>query len=561
MPVQLRSISFRRPLSSCDLRGRWKQRVAFDEMHGTGAGSQCRVPYRAMATWLGDQSGEQLKARRQQAEALFRRDRHHLRRLRRRRRPTERLIPFDIIPRVLERRRMGRLARGLEQRVRALNAFIVRRLPCARRSSAPAGSRPSIVLHNAEFVAEMLRRRVRRAASTRTSPASTSCAPAPRTSSSCSRTTARTPSGVSYMLENREMMMRLFPDLFGRNRVRAGRALSRGPARARCARVAPPASTRDPTVARADARARTTAPTSSTPSWPTRWGRAGRRRRPLGQRRRRRHDAHHAGPAARSTSSTGASTTTSSTRSSFRPDSLLGVPGLMAAYRAGNVTIANAIGHRHRRRQVDLLLRAGDDPILPRRGADPATTCRPGLRGGRRPRLCARPSGRAGGEGGARLGRLRHAGRPGGTAAPRSRRSAPSVKAEPARYIAQPTLRCRPARPSSRAASRRATSTCARSCCRATECGIVPGRTDARRAARKARWSSIRARAAAPRTPGCSRTERLSDAVTHRRTTCSGWRATWSGPRTSRACSTSATMAEPVCRTSDGGQRMALDPA
>ena len=30
---------------------------------------------------------------------------------------------------------------------------------------------------------------------------------------------ARTPSGVSYMLENREIMMRLFPDLFARHRV------------------------------------------------------------------------------------------------------------------------------------------------------------------------------------------------------------------------------------------------------------------------------------------------------------------------------------------------------
>ncbi len=30
---------------------------------------------------------------------------------------------------------------------------------------------------------------------------------------------ARTPSGVSYMLENREIMMRLFPELFSRHRV------------------------------------------------------------------------------------------------------------------------------------------------------------------------------------------------------------------------------------------------------------------------------------------------------------------------------------------------------
>ncbi len=38
---------------------------------------------------------------------------------------------------------------------------------------------------------------------------------------------ARTPSGVSYMLENREIMMRLFPDLFARHRGGAGGTLSR----------------------------------------------------------------------------------------------------------------------------------------------------------------------------------------------------------------------------------------------------------------------------------------------------------------------------------------------
>ena len=43
-------------------------------------------------------------------------------------------------------------------------------------------------------------------------------------------------------------------------------------------------------------------------------------------------------------SSTAGSTTTSSIPKTFRPDSLLGVPGLMRAYRAGNVTLANAVG-------------------------------------------------------------------------------------------------------------------------------------------------------------------------------------------------------------------------
>ena len=216
MPVQLRSISFRRPLSSCDLRGRWKQRVAFDEMHGTGAGSQCRVPYRAMATWLGDQSGEQLKARRQQAEALFRRTGITFA-VYGAEQAEERLIPFDIIPRMLSAAEWRRLAAGIEQRVRALNAFMYdiyhRQEIIARRPDTGGSRHPERGVRAGDDG-----RRAADAASTRTSSASTSCAPAENEFFVLEDNT-RTPSGVSYMLENRETMMHMVPDLFGRNRV------------------------------------------------------------------------------------------------------------------------------------------------------------------------------------------------------------------------------------------------------------------------------------------------------------------------------------------------------
>jgi uncharacterized circularly permuted ATP-grasp superfamily protein len=55
----------------------------------------------------------------------------------------------------------------------------------------------------------------------------------------------------------------------------------------------------------------------------------------------------------------------------FRQDSLLGVPGLLNAYRAGQRDARQRDRHRRRRRQGDLPLRAGDDPLLPRRGGDP----------------------------------------------------------------------------------------------------------------------------------------------------------------------------------------------
>ena len=56
----------------------------------------------------------------------------------------------------------------------------------------------------------------------------------------------------------------------------------------------------------------------------------------------------------------------------FREDSMLGVPGLMRAYRAGQPGAGERAGHRHRRRQGDLRLRAGDHSLLPGRGRHPA---------------------------------------------------------------------------------------------------------------------------------------------------------------------------------------------
>src|SRR5258708_20354643 len=95
--------------------------AAFDEMNGTGGG--VREPYASVHEWLKTQKIDDLKRKREDAEALFRRtgitfavygdDA-----------ATERLIPFDIIPRILSAAEWRRLAAGIEQRVRALNAFM-----------------------------------------------------------------------------------------------------------------------------------------------------------------------------------------------------------------------------------------------------------------------------------------------------------------------------------------------------------------------------------------------------------------------------------------------------
>ena len=68
-------------------------------------------------------------------------------------------------------------------------------------------------------------------------------------------------------------------------------------------------------------------------------------------------------------SSTGALTTIFWTRP-FSADSVLGVPGLVRAYRAGQCLAGQLHRHRHRRRQGDVLFRAAHDQVLPRSGPD-----------------------------------------------------------------------------------------------------------------------------------------------------------------------------------------------
>ena len=57
---------------------------------------------------------------------------------------------------------------------------------------------------------------------------------------------------------------------------------------------------------------------------------------------------------------------------------MLGVPGLMNVYRSGGRDDLLGAGRRGRRRQGGLYLRAGDDPLLSRREADPEERARPG---------------------------------------------------------------------------------------------------------------------------------------------------------------------------------------
>ena len=189
--------------------------MAFDEMRGAGKGKRAREPYREVGAWLDAQSGEDLRAKCLEAEALFRRTGITFA-VYGGGEASERLIPFDIIPRVLSASEWRRLSAGIEQRVRALNAFmfdVYHRQEILRAGRVPE----DLVIQNSAFEPDMIGIDPPRGLY-----AHIIGIDIVRTSENdffVLEDNARTPSGVSYMLENRETMMHMFPDLFRANRV------------------------------------------------------------------------------------------------------------------------------------------------------------------------------------------------------------------------------------------------------------------------------------------------------------------------------------------------------
>src|SRR5579862_615077 len=184
--------------------------VAFDEMRG--ADGTLRLPYTELGRWLGGVPADVLDYRRREAELLFRRigitfavygeaD------------AQERLIPFDVIPRILAAAEWDTLRRGLEQRVKAINAYL--RDVYGRREILKAGVVPEdLVFQNPVFRPEMNGQKVPHDIYVHI--AGIDIVRVDADSFYVLEDNARTPSGVSYMLENREIMLRLFPELFSR---------------------------------------------------------------------------------------------------------------------------------------------------------------------------------------------------------------------------------------------------------------------------------------------------------------------------------------------------------
>ncbi|MBB5392405.1 MULTISPECIES: circularly permuted type 2 ATP-grasp protein [unclassified Herbaspirillum] len=190
----------------------------FDEMYSGSVASdnpQVRQHYAEFAHWLAAQSAETIARKRAESDLIFRRvgitfavygnDAG-----------TERLIPFDIIPRIIHKAEWAKLEAGLVQRVKTLNMFIhdiYHEQKIVKAGIIP----PEQIFQNAQYRREM--QDVNVVNDIYAHIAGVDIVRAGEGEFYVLEDNLRVPSGVSYMLENRKMMMRLFPDLFTRHKI------------------------------------------------------------------------------------------------------------------------------------------------------------------------------------------------------------------------------------------------------------------------------------------------------------------------------------------------------
>jgi uncharacterized circularly permuted ATP-grasp superfamily protein len=191
----------------------------FNEMTADGlahhASAEVREHYREFCGWLQRQSAETIERKRAEADLTFRRvgitfavygdDAG-----------TERLIPFDTIPRIIPAAEWTQLQTGLVQRVKALNMFI--HDIYHDQNIIKAGIIPAEQIYkNAQYRPEM--QGINVVSDIYAHIAGVDIVRAGAGEFYVLEDNLRVPSGVSYMLEDRKMMMRLFPELFARNKI------------------------------------------------------------------------------------------------------------------------------------------------------------------------------------------------------------------------------------------------------------------------------------------------------------------------------------------------------
>jgi uncharacterized circularly permuted ATP-grasp superfamily protein len=308
--------------------------VFYDEMHGTQG--EILPHYRHYSQWLGNMPPERIVQKRHEAEVTFHRVGITFA-VYGEESGSERLIPFDVIPRIIPAGEWALLEAGIKQRVRALNMFL--HDIYHDQAILKAGViEPEKVLANEQYRPVM--RGLNIPSDVYAHIAGIDIVRAGSGEFYVLEDNLRVPSGVSYMVENRKMMMRLFPELFGAQPIAPVEHYPEQLLETLLA--AAPGGVANPTVVLLTPGSYNSAYFEHTflaqqmgielvegldlmvrdSMVYMRTTRGPRRVHVI----YRRVDDDFLDPKV------------------FRPDSMLGVPGLMQAYQAGNVTLANAIG-------------------------------------------------------------------------------------------------------------------------------------------------------------------------------------------------------------------------
>ncbi len=307
----------------------------FDEMYAPDG--TVRNAYSLYDRWLSEQDRSWMRRKAFEAESFFRRtgitfnvygddD------------GEERLIPFDMVPRIISGSEWRKLSRGIEQRVRALNAFmhdLYHRQEIIRSGRLPE----RLFRNNSAWLQQMVGFTPPGGVYThivgidlvRTGPDEFLVL----------EDNARTPSGVSYMLENRETMMAMFPELFTQIKVQPVSNYPRRLAKSLAA-CAPPRAEGTPTVA------------VLTPGiYNSAYFEHAFLADQMGAELVEGNDLRVINGKVQMRTTSGYRPIDVLYRRvdddfldplTFRPDSMLGVPGIMDVYRSGGITIANAPG-------------------------------------------------------------------------------------------------------------------------------------------------------------------------------------------------------------------------
>lgn len=301
------------------------------------AGDGVRGPYADYDAWFAQQDNARLAQKSREAEAFFRQtgitfnvygDKD----------AEERLIPFDLVPRILSGREWDKLSRGVDQRVRALNAFlhdIYNRQEILRAGIVPI----DLIAQNDAYLPQMMD--FVPPGGVYTHIVGTDLVRTGEDDFFVLEDNARTPSGVSYMLENRETMLQMFPELFSKQKVKRVSDYPKN-LRASLEASAPPNCKGRPCVA-------VLTPGIHNSAYFEHSFLADQ----MGVQLVEGHDLRIVDGHIAMRTTRGFKVIDVLYRRvdddfldplTFHPDSMLGVPGIMDVYRAGNITIANAPG-------------------------------------------------------------------------------------------------------------------------------------------------------------------------------------------------------------------------